>query len=274
MKNLDCLPSILAQIQQISDIGLVFAYLILLLPLIIILLLKLNLFKDIIVAVFRMTVQLFIVGILLIYLFKWNNTPLNLLWFLIMILFATYSVIRNSNLKLRSSAFPVLLALMIVSFLVVLYFNALILGIDNVFQAQFLIVLSGMILGNSMRGTIIGISGFYKDLRRNEDRYLHRIAHGATVFEAVKPYYRNAIESAIRPTVAAMSTIGIVFLPGMMAGQILGGASPDEAIKYQIAIMTSIFTSVILTVGISVLLTMRISFDDFGILRKNIFKNG
>ncbi|MCK5343625.1 MAG: ABC transporter permease, partial [Candidatus Heimdallarchaeota archaeon] len=235
MKTLVCLQSILAQIQQISDIGLFFAYLILLLPLTIILLLKLNLFKDVIVAVVRMSFQLFIVGILLIYLFKWNNTLLNLLWFLIMILFATYSVIRNSNLRLRSSAFPVLLALMIVSFLVVLYFNALILGIDNVFQAQFLIVLSGMILGNSMRGTIIGISGFYKDLRRNEDRYLHRIAHGATVFEAVKPYYRNAIESAIRPTVAAMSTIGIVFLPGMMAGQILGGASPDEAIKYQIA---------------------------------------
>ncbi len=274
MINLGCLSSILAQIKQISDIGLLFAYLILLLPLAIILLLKLNLFKEIIIAVIRMTVQLFIVGFLLIFLFKWNNTPLNLLWFLIMILFATFSVVRNSNLRLRSSGFPMLFSLMVVSFLVVLYFNALILGIDNVFQAQFLIVLSGMILGNSMRGTIIGISSFYKDLRRNEDRYLHRIAHGATVFEAVKPYFRNAVESALRPNIAAMSTIGIVFLPGMMAGQILGGATPDEAIKYQIAIMTSIFTSVLLTVGISVLLTMRISFDDFGVLRKNIFKNG
>jgi putative ABC transport system permease protein len=45
-----------------------------------------------------------------------------------------------------------------------------------------------------------------------------------------------------------MMGMGIVFLPGMMTGQIIAGASPIIAIKYQIAIMMGILGSVTLTV--------------------------
>ena len=34
-----------------------------------------------------------------------------------------------------------------------------------------------------------------------------------------------------------MSATGVVWLPGMMTGQILGGVAPAEAVKYQILIM-------------------------------------
>jgi len=263
---------LLAEIQPISYLGLAFVYLIMLFPIAIVLFLKLKMFKDIFIAVIRMSVQLFLIGFVLIALFKWNNAGLNVLWLFIMVLFATFSVFRNSNLRVRYFTFPILFSLMTASFLVIMYFNGLILGIQNVFDAKYLIVLSGMILGNSMRGTIVALNSFYKDIHRNEDRYFYQIAHGATIFEAVKPYFRSALKSALRPNIAVMSTLGIVSLPGMMAGQILGGASTEEAIKYQIAVMTAIFTSVSLTVGSALLLTMRTSFDDFGILRKNIFK--
>jgi len=39
------------------------------------------------------------------------------------------------------------------------------------------------------------------------------------------------------PIVNSMSATGIVSLPGMMTGQILGGVSPGDAVKYQILIM-------------------------------------
>jgi putative ABC transport system permease protein len=45
-----------------------------------------------------------------------------------------------------------------------------------------------------------------------------------------------------------MVGMGIVFLPGMMTGQILSGISPITAIAYQIAIMLGILGSVALTV--------------------------
>lgn len=57
-----------------------------------------------------------------------------------------------------------------------------------------------------------------------------------------------AFDSAILPTINSMVGMGIVFLPGMMTGQILAGADPTLAIAYQIAIMLGILGSVALTV--------------------------
>ena len=39
------------------------------------------------------------------------------------------------------------------------------------------------------------------------------------------------------PSINALMTVGVVSLPGMMTGQILAGADPTEAIKYQIVVM-------------------------------------
>jgi putative ABC transport system permease protein len=68
-----------------------------------------------------------------------------------------------------------------------------------------------------------------------------------------------------------MTTIGLVALPGMMTGVILGGANPVTAIKYQIAIMIAIFCGTSLTVVIGIWLTTLGSFTGYGILDRRIF---
>ena len=57
-----------------------------------------------------------------------------------------------------------------------------------------------------------------------------------------------------------MSVAGVVSLPGMMTGQILAGADPAEAAKYQIMIMfvltgASAFGAIVAVFGGVVLLT-------------------
>lgn len=71
---------------------------------------------------------------------------------------------------------------------------------------------------------------------------------GALPKVAVKDIVDNAFDAAVLPTINSMVGMGIVFLPGMMTGQILAGLSPVSAIKYQIAIMLGILGSVSLTV--------------------------
>ncbi|MGU3844837.1 ABC transporter permease, partial [Vibrio diabolicus] len=56
---------------------------------------------------------------------------------------------------------------------------------------------------------------------------------------------------------ASMATTGLVTLPGMMTGQILGGASPMVAIKYQLVIMLAIF--VMLSTSVAITLEMTLS---------------
>jgi len=96
---------------------------------------------------------------------------------------------------------------------------------------------------------------------------------GATLSEAVRPYMQKALQAAAGPLLATIATMGIVSLPGMMTGQILGGSMPVMAIKYQIAIVISIFSAMILASGLNLLFSMKIAFDDFGMLRGDIFKS-
>jgi putative ABC transport system permease protein len=61
-----------------------------------------------------------------------------------------------------------------------------------------------------------------------------------------------------------MATLGIVSLPGMMTGQILGGAMPLVAVKYQLVIMVAIFVSGVLSVATTLTIVNRRSFDAYG----------
>jgi putative ABC transport system permease protein len=90
--------------------------------------------------------------------------------------------------------------------------------------------------------------------------------------EAVRPFLQRAYSASLAPTIATMATIGIVSLPGMMTGIILGGTDPLVAIKYQIAIMMAIFSGTALAVILGILLTLRTSFDRYGVLDPDVLK--
>ena len=96
---------------------------------------------------------------------------------------------------------------------------------------------------------------------------------GASHYEALLPYLRDSVQLALKPTLTAMATMGIVALPGMMTGVILGGADPEVAIKYQIMIMIAIIVSTITSVVLTILMTLRVCFNRYGILRQDIFTN-
>jgi len=68
-----------------------------------------------------------------------------------------------------------------------------------------------------------------------------------------------------------MTTIGLVSLPGMMTGQILGGSFPIVAIKYQIAIMAAIFYTEFFSVVLSLALSLPWGFNSMNVLHTKIF---
>ena len=64
-----------------------------------------------------------------------------------------------------------------------------------------------------------------------------RLALGVEIHDALKPMQRSALRGGLIPAINQMSAAGITTLPGMMTGQILAGADPLEADKYQVLIM-------------------------------------
>ncbi len=247
------------------------AFILLVIPIVLSRFYKVGLVRPLIGSVIRMTVQLAFIGVFLRYLFHWNNAVINVLWLLTMILVAVFSAIRSSSMKPSKILCPVMLAFTLATFAVILYINIFVIRLDHVLDARYLIVLGGMLLGNSLRGNIVGMDMFYKSIRKDTKRYQYILSLGVTREEAVRPYMRESIRLALSPTIASMATLGIVALPGMMTGVILGGQSPEVAIKYQIMIMIAIVVSTVISVLFTILMTERVCFTKFGTLRDDIF---
>jgi putative ABC transport system permease protein len=140
------------------------------------------------------------------------------------------------------------------------------------YDARYLVPLTGMVLGNCLQGNVIALERFYSALRKNQDEYLTYLLLGASRWEAVRPAFRDAVKAAVNPTVASMATMGLVALPGMMTGQILGGGEPWVAVKYQIAIMLCIFTSTTLAALLSLKFSLNLAFNEYDVLREDVLQ--
>ena len=222
-------------------------------------------------SIARMCIQLSFVGVYLEFLFKFNSPVLNTVYLLIMISIACQSIIRSSNLKVRLFFMPVFFSLLIPFTIILIFFNAVVVRIDNLFEAKYLIPIGGMLLGNCLRSIIIGLNNFYSGIKKDEKVYLYSISIFNSRIQALKPYFKESFLAAITPTIASMATIGLVSLPGMMTGQILGGSIPMVAIKYQIAIMFSIFYTEYFSTMLSVLFSLKVGFNELDVLNKDIF---
>ena len=255
---------------NIELLSLFFCFLLIAIPLAVSVRLKLGIVKRMLIAVVRMGIQLTLVGFFLQYLFDWDNVFLTVGWLLMMIGMAAYTVTRDTSLRVRAFLLPVSASLGTATLFMLFYFNLAIIDTADLLEARYAIAIGGMLLGNSLRGGIIGIRNFYEVVRREHNCYSYHLALGATRIEACRPYLKNALRTALLPAIATMSTMGLVFLPGMMTGQILGGTQPMLAIKYQIAIMLAIFSCTTIGVGLSILGTMHKAFDDFGMLHPEL----
>ncbi len=246
------------------------AYLLLLLPISIMLYMKINLLKDMIISVSRMTIQLGLVGVYLKYIFELDNLWINMAWLFIMVMVSAFSISNSNKLNKKIIILPLLFSLAIPLVVNILIFNKFIVRIDNVFNAKYLIPISGMLLGNTMRANIIASNSFLKYFQAKKDEYFFTISLGASRSEALEPIIKQSFIQAVKPTLASIATIGLVSLPGMMTGQILGGSIPLTAIKYQIAIMIAIFSTMSSSIFLILNILKRIAFDKFSVLKYNI----
>lgn len=94
--------------------------------------------------------------------------------------------------------------------------------------------------------------------------YEFLLGNGASQGEALQPFVKQAIVKSFSPAIANMAVMGLVSLPGTMIGQILGGSSPNVAIKYQIMIVVVTMSASMLSLMIAIRLSRRQAFDAYG----------
>lgn len=227
-----------------------------------------KLLKAVCIGAVRMIVQLLFIGVYLRYLFEWDNPVVNCLWVLLMVYIAAETAINRTKVRRAVLMWPLIVGLVVASVLIGFYFLGIVLKLDNVFSAQYFIPIMGILLGNMLTVNVIAVGTFYSTLQREQNLYYFLLGNGASRNEALMPFMRQAIVKSFAPTIANMAVMGLVSLPGTMIGQILGGSTPDVAIKYQIMIVVVTMSASMLSLVIAIKLSCRRAFDAYGRLRE------
>jgi putative ABC transport system permease protein len=249
--------------MDISYLGLGLSFLLLLFPILIFSQLKLKLTGQLFNSFLRMVIQLAVIGLVLQFVFNQVNLWLTLLWMLIMITNAVFTLRSRLKFQRRILTPILIMALSFTSLIVMPWIIILVIKPDPLYSPMFLIPIYGMVLGNSMNSCALALERFETGLSDNWKAYLTRLSLGASLWEAVLPSFKRAMQTSLMPQLLTIASIGVVSLPGMMTGQILGGSSPLVAIKYQMMIMISIFTSVTLTDYLAIRIYLSRRFDKY-----------
>jgi putative ABC transport system permease protein len=201
--------------------------------------LQLGLFRQRVSATMRMLVQLTLVGLVLTTLFEMVSPGWTAFAALAMVAFAGYEIRARQERKLAGwwsyglGTSSILFAAM----LVMIFTLTTQLEADPWYHPRYALPILGMILGNTMTGIGLGLQTLTIGLVRERAAVEAQLCLGATRHIAMLPVTREALRSGMMPTINAMAATGLVYLPGMMTGQILAGTEPTQAVRYQLLIM-------------------------------------
>jgi putative ABC transport system permease protein len=216
--------------------------------------LRLGLERSLGIASLRMVIQLLLVGYILQWVFSLSNPILIIVLALGMTGIAGVSSVNRTKRRFPGIYWNNFISLLSGSFLVTGIIVSGILRVQPWYEPQYLIPLLGMVLGNALTGTSLSLDRFMEDLTNRRFEIEALLALGATRWEAAHQTIKEALRTGMIPTINSMMVMGLVSLPGMMTGQILAGANPSDAIRYQIVIIFAQAAGVaIATMGVVIL---------------------
>ena len=234
---------------------------------------RLGISGTLLIASARMVIQLLLIGYVLRFLFAEGSPWLVALMAFVMLVIASREIVARQKRRIRGWAGWRLGAatLFLSSFSVAVFGLFVVVKPTPWFSPQYVIPLLGMILSNTMNAISLGMDRLTTSVYDNRAIVEQRLALGERPREAIRGYAGDCIRSGMMPVINSMATAGLVALPGMMTGQILAGASPFDAVKYQIVIWFLIAAGCGFGIAVALRLLERQLFDERGRLSLDRF---
>jgi len=205
--------------------------------------LRLGLEKDTIVAVIRSIIQLLIVGYLLQFIFDSENMLYIILMVILMIAAATQNA-RKKGAAIKGITWKLIVTFTFIEVLT----QSILLGFHiTPATAQYIIPISGMVVGNAMVLSILFLNRFASEVESKENQIELYLSLGGTPKQAIHRHLITSIQASTIPTIESQKTIGLVQLPGMMSGQIIAGADPVQAVQFQLLILFLLLTAAVVS---------------------------
>lgn len=196
---------------------------------------------EIIKATVRMSLQLILIGYVLVFIFNNDSYWLGLSIVLFMIFAASLISLRNLENRSINEFKNIFLAILIAGSFNLFLVLEFVLKLSPLYEPRFVIPLAGMIYANAMNAVALGGERFEKEIKRNDFYQARKVT----------------LKASLIPQINAFFAVGLVSLPGMMTGQILSGVDPIVAVRYQIVVMAMVLGSAGMSVIIYLLLKKR-----------------
>jgi len=193
---------------------------------------------TIIYALFRMLIQLILIGYVLTYIFDAKFPYLVVAILSVMLIAASIISLRPVQKREKSLYLYAFISISIGGVFTLIIVTTGVLELSFWFEPRILIPLAGMIFANSMNAVSIAAERFESEISRDK-RYI----------DARSISYK----AALIPIINSLFAVGLVSLPGMMTGQILSGVDPLIAVRYQMMVMLMILGSAGISVAVYLL---------------------
>jgi putative ABC transport system permease protein len=117
-----------------------------------------------------------------------------------------------------------------------------------------LVPVGSMVIANAMNTNGLALNRLRSEVLAHVGEIEASLALGADGKTSVGPYVQSSFESSLIPAIDSLRSLGIVWIPGLMAGMLLSGTRPVYAAIYQFVVLAMIFTASGLTSLVSTLL--------------------
>lgn len=209
----------------------------------------------------RTFAQLFLMGYALKIIFGIESSLLVIMVFSLMIAFSARIVTKQVDERSVPYGMPVYASVFVTYMAVTVVVTGVIVGVDPWWKPQYFLPMGGMVVGNSMNALALSLERLFSGLRDKRDEVEMRLSLGANSWEASHEVVTTAVKAGMIPSINSMMGVGFVFIPGMMSGQIVAGADPVMAVRYQIVVMLMITASSAVTAYLAVLLARKRCFN-------------
>ena len=129
-------------------------------------------------------------------------------------------------------------------------------------SAGALVPVGSMLIANAMNANALAMERFAREVQSHVGEIETALALGAAAESTVGEYSTAALQTSLIPTVDNLRSLGIVWIPGIMAGMVLSGAAPLAAAVYQFVVLAMIFCSSSVTCMVSTRLMRRRAFTE------------
>lgn len=200
---------------------------------------NLGLERKLAIAAARMLVQLALAGLVLGFVLRQTSIGWTLVAALVMAAVAGYELWSRPAHRLEGwwAAGLGTGAMFAIAALATLFAVGVLIVPEPWYSPRYLLPIFGMVLGNVLTSMCLTFDTLTTAAKRERTAIEARIADGGSRFEAFEPIVGDALRSGTLPILNGLAVAGVVALPGMMTGQILAGADPFEAAKYQMLIL-------------------------------------